>query len=74
MTHDLQPTIEIAVCNIGKHTVEDESTKDGKMWHYIFSQITSIGGFERVGWDRRQDDESTNLFIVGKWARSMPGL
>ena len=62
-----ETSLEIAIFNVGTHTLEDETTEDGKMWHGLFKRLTQVPGFVRAGWGRVVDDLSTNIFLVGTY-------
>lgn len=59
------PVLEVAIVNIKDQDVENESTKEGKLWHEIFKHVTTVPGFIRVGWGRSVRDHDINLFCVG---------
>lgn len=62
-----EPSLEIALFNVGSHTLDDEATEDGQMWHGLFARLTKIPGFIRAAWGRRVDEPSWNLFLVGTY-------
>jgi len=43
------PVLEMAYGPIGNAPIGDPNTKEGKMWHDIFHDVTKVPGFQRVG-------------------------
>jgi hypothetical protein len=58
------PVLEMAYGPIGNAPIEDPNTKEGKMWHDIFHDVTKVPGFQRVGWSRRLDKPEINMFAI----------
>jgi hypothetical protein len=61
------PAIEIVFTNVGKHTIEDESTKDGADWLEAFrSGAQIIPGCIRAGWGVSDRDSQVVMHFIGK--------
>jgi hypothetical protein len=61
------PAIEIVISRIGEHTIDDESTEDGKRWLEAFRMgAEQIPGVVRACWARSYKDPSIAMHFIGK--------
>jgi hypothetical protein len=62
-----QPAIEIVLTHIGKHTITDRTTEDGRKWAEAFhTGAKHIPGVARLTYGLSQEDPETAMHIIGK--------
>jgi hypothetical protein len=65
------PILEIVVTNIGKHTINDVKTEDGKQWLGAFTVAArEIPGLVRAGWGQSYEDSEIAMHFIGKTCSS----
>ena len=66
MSGSLLPAIEVTFVNVGSHTIDDESTEDGKTWLNAFIQgATTIPGCRRCIWGTDYNNPSRATHFIG---------
>ena len=61
------PMMEIVVTDIGSHSIDDTSTKDGKEWLEAFRVgAEKISGVVRASWGRSYRDSNVAMHFIGK--------
>lgn len=61
------PCIEVTVATVGNHTVEDESSEDGKKYMTAFhAAATTIPGCSRGCWGRSDKYPDKVIHFLGK--------
>jgi hypothetical protein len=65
-----QPAIEIVITHIGRHTITDRSTDDGRLWAQAFhTGAEHIPGIARLTYGISQQDPEIALHLIGKSTR-----
>lgn len=60
------PAIEVAVTTVGNHTIEDETTEDGKKYQRAFYEAaTTIPGCSRGCWGRSDKYPEKVIHFIG---------
>lgn len=60
------PAIEVTVTTVGNHTVEDETTEDGKKYQRAFyDAATTIPGCSRGCWGRSDKYPEKVIHFIG---------
>lgn len=62
----VHPAIEVTVTTVGNHTVEDETTEDGKKYQRAFYEAaTTIPGCSRGCWGRSDKYPDMVIHFIG---------
>jgi hypothetical protein len=63
------PGIEIVITDVGNHTINDESTEDGKLWLEAFrAGAETIKGVRRACWGVSDRDPKIAMHFIGWFA------
>jgi hypothetical protein len=58
--------LEVVITNVGKHTIDDESTEDGKVWLEGFRKASeTIPGVVRSCWAQSDKYDDIVMHFIG---------